>query len=111
MALSLPGALRTSSSDCIAFAGAGGKTTALFRLARSLSTDGGAQPVIVTATSHLGAWQTGWADRHIITESPAPLEALEHNLKGVILVTGEIEAERSRPIHEDLLNWLHQFCG
>ena len=111
MTLSLARALRVNQSTSIAFVGAGGKTTAMFQLARSLSTDNGSQPVIVTATSHLGIWQTEWADQHIIAESPAPLEELEHGLKGVILITGQIEGERTRPVHEDLLNWLHQFCG
>lgn len=111
MNLSLVQALRVNSSACIAFIGAGGKTTAMFQLARALSKDKGTQPVIVTATSHLGVWQIGWADKHIITETPAPLEDLEHGLKGVILVTGEIEGERTKPINSDLLDWLRQFCG
>ena len=106
MNVSLAKALRVSSSPCLAFIGAGGKTTAMFQLARELQA-----PVIVTATSHLGTWQTGFADRHIIAGTPAPLEELEHGLRGVILITGEIEGERTQPIHADLLNWLQQFCG
>lgn len=106
MNLSIAQALRVDSSTCIAFVGAGGKTTALFQLARQLPT-----PVIVTATSHLGDWQFGFADQHFVTDSPAPLEGLEHRLHGVILVTGEVEVNRSKPVHENLLQWLHQFCG
>ena len=78
----------------------------MFQVARELPT-----PVIVTATSHLGLWQTGLADTHINTESSAPLEKLEHGLQGVILITGEIEGERTKPIDSELLNWLHRFCG
>lgn len=104
--LSLAHALRVNSSLCIAFIGAGGKTTAMFQLARELP-----EPVIVTATSHLGAWQTKLADKHIITKTPAQLEALEHGWKGVILVTGEIEQERTKPLPDDALNWLQQFSG
>jgi molybdenum cofactor cytidylyltransferase len=111
MSLSLAQALRLDSSPCIAFIGAGGKTTAMFQLARVLSKSKGDSPVIVTATSHLGAWQTQLADQHIITETPAPLEKLEHGLKGVILVTGELAAGRAKPIHYDVLNWLQEFCG
>jgi hypothetical protein len=85
MNIALVQALRVNSSLSVAFVGAGGKTTAMFQLARQLSP-----PVIVTATSHLGAWQIGLADQHIITETPAPLEALEHGLNGIILTTGEI---------------------
>lgn len=106
MDLSIAQALRVDSSPCIAFVGAGGKTTALFKLARQLPS-----PVIVTATSHLGAWQFGLADQHIITDSPTPLEQLEHGLNGVILVTGEIDGNRSKPINENLLHWLYQFCS
>ena len=111
MNLSLAQALRANSSASIAFIGSGGKTTALFQLARLLSSDAGTQPVIVTATSHLGVWQLGLADQHIITETPAPIEALEHGLKGVILVTGAIDGERTKPINSELLDWLAQFCG
>jgi molybdenum cofactor cytidylyltransferase len=111
MNLSLAQALRVHSSPCIALMGAGGKTTAMFQLAKSLSRGEGAQPVIVTATSHLGLWQTSLADTHIITETPARLEELEHGWKGVILITGEVDGERTKPINHDLLNWLHQFCG
>jgi molybdenum cofactor cytidylyltransferase len=105
--LSLAQALRVSAnSPSIAFVGAGGKTTAMFQLARELKG-----PVIVTATSHLGTWQTGLADQHIITETSAALEGLEHELKGVLLITGEIEGERTKPINEELLNGLRQFCN
>ena len=104
--LSLAQALRVRSSTCIAFIGAGGKTTAMFQLARELPG-----PVILTATSHLGAWQTKLADKHIITKTPAPLEELEHGWKGIILVTGEISHERTEPVHDDVLSWLRQFCG
>jgi len=106
MNLSLARALRVNSSPCIAFIGAGGKTTAMFQLARQLPP-----PVIVTATSHLGTWQAGQADRHIITDTPAPLEDLEHGLTGVILVTGQMDGDRLRPINDYLANWLEQFCG
>ena len=78
----------------------------MFQVARELP-----QPVIVTATSHLGAWQTGLADRHIITGTSTALDGLEHGLNGVVLITGEVEGERTQPIHPDLLNWLNQFCG
>ncbi len=94
----------------------------MFQLARTLSshTDGQsrleaqqkrASPVIVTATSHLGAWQIGLADQHIIAESPGPIENLEHGMKGIILITGEMDGDRTKPINNNLMNWLQQFCG
>lgn len=106
MTLTLAQALRVGSAPCIAFIGAGGKTTALFQLARQLPG-----PVIVTATSHLGVWQTKLADDHIVTETPEPIEQLEHGLSGVLLITGEIDGDRTKPIDNELLEWLHQFCN
>jgi probable selenium-dependent hydroxylase accessory protein YqeC len=90
----------------IAFVGAGGKTTALFQLARELPP-----PVIVSATTHLGVWQIPLADRHIVAATPAPLEAIEHGLSGVILVTGEINGDRTKPLDDQVMNWLREFCG
>ena len=106
MNLPLARALRTQTVPSVAFIGAGGKTTAMFRLARELSS-----PVIVAAATHLGVWQTPLADRHIIAESAAPLEELEHGLRGVILVTGPSKGDRLQPVNSELLSWLHQFCG
>lgn len=106
MSLLLARALRLSSSSSVAFTGAGGKTTAMFLLARQMQP-----PVIVTATTHLGAWQVEFADRHVIADSPAALENAEHGLKGVVLVTGALDGDRTRPIAESMLDWLHQFCG
>jgi molybdenum cofactor cytidylyltransferase len=84
----------------IAFVGAGGKTTAMFQLARELGTR-----VIVTATSHLGAWQTSLADRHIVAESPEEVGEIP---EGVTLVTGIIEGERTQPVNPDVLNSLRE---
>jgi molybdenum cofactor cytidylyltransferase len=90
-------------TSCVAFIGAGGKTTAMFKLARELQAG-----VIVTATTHLGIWQTSLADRHIAIESDS-LEGIE-GFQGVLLVTGEAEGERTKPVSEKLLHWLYQYC-
>ena len=89
----------------VAFVGAGGKTTALFRLARELPP-----PVIVSATSHLGIWQIPLADRHIIATDPVSLGDLERDLSGVILVTGEIEGDKTRPLEDGTTLWLREVC-
>lgn len=83
----------------------------MFQLARNLTKQNGSSPVIVTATSHMGIWQFSLADRHIMTDTPEPLEELEHGLQGVILVTGEMEGERSKPVNAKMLKWLHDFCA
>ena len=110
MSLSLVNAFRTGTSPRIAFVGAGGKTTVMFQLARSLIQDCGSSTVIVTATSHLGSWQIPLADVHMIAESPVAFEENKHRIKGIVLVTGDLEGERTNPINEQTLNWLYQYC-
>jgi len=84
----------------IAFVGAGGKTTAIFQLARELGTK-----AIVTATSHLGVWQISLADRHVVVESPQDIGEIE---AGITLVTGGVEGERTQPVDPDVLNNLRE---
>lgn len=86
--------------DGVAFVGAGGKTTAMFQLAREL---GG--KVIVTATTHLGAWQIPLADRHIVAESPEEIGDIPD---GVTLITGKLIEERTSPVNSSVLFWLRE---
>jgi molybdenum cofactor cytidylyltransferase len=51
------------------------------------------------------------AGQHIIAETPGPIEKLKHGLKGVILITGEMDGDRTKPIADNLMRWLQQFCG
>jgi molybdenum cofactor cytidylyltransferase len=108
MSISVVRALRTGISPRIAFVGAGGKTTAMFHLARELNKEQNT-PVIVTATSHLGAWQISRADIHIIAESPAILEENKHRFRGVILITGDLDGKRTKALNDHTLNWIHQY--
>jgi molybdenum cofactor cytidylyltransferase len=105
MKLSLTKALRMAIPSCVTFIGAGGKSTAMFRLARELE-----HPVVVTATTHLGTWQIPLSDYHIATDDSGPLKYLYRDIQGVILVTGEIDGDRTKPINEELLAWLHAYC-
>ena len=102
---SLGHALRITNSACVAFVGAGGKSTALFMLARELPP-----PVIVTATTHLGVWQTSLADLHIGTDDHNPPGQLDPEFQGVILITGTVEGDRTKPVNKKLLTWLYEFC-
>lgn len=70
----------------IAFVGAGGKTTAIFRLARQAAANMG-QAVLVSATTHLAAQQTTWADAHHVIETVGDLKSFALN-DGVTLLTG-----------------------
>ncbi len=100
MGLTLAKALRLSSSPCIAFIGAGGKTTAMFHLARELSPT-----VIVTSTTHLGAWQIPLADHHFVATSSDALTNI--SFEGVTLITGPIrEDNRTESLNQDLIYWL-----
>jgi molybdenum cofactor cytidylyltransferase len=89
----------------VAFVGAGGKTTALFQLARELPP-----PVIVTATTHLHVDQIKLTDSHWIGENPADLAILEENLRGVMLVTGPIEGNRTTGLNKNSNEWLRAVC-
>lgn len=86
----------------VSFTGSGGKTTALFRLARELAKN---SPVIVTATSHLGVWQIPLADQHIIAGETGKVK-LPH--QGVILITGEVEGDRTQAVNGITLDWLRE---
>ncbi|HTX91481.1 MAG TPA: selenium cofactor biosynthesis protein YqeC [Anaerolineales bacterium] len=101
--MNLSQALRLPKTPRLALVGAGGKTTALFQLARQLPP-----PVLVAATTHLGADQTRLADSHWIAERPADLAGLEEKLQGVILVTGPVEADRTTGLAAKALAWLHE---
>ncbi|MBK8784029.1 MAG: putative selenium-dependent hydroxylase accessory protein YqeC [Anaerolineales bacterium] len=93
----------SASNQTISLVGAGGKTTALFQLARQLSAK---SSVTVTATSHLGAWQITLADQHIIAKNVDDLKSIPE--QGVTLITGEIENNRTKPVDSAVLHWLHE---
>jgi molybdenum cofactor cytidylyltransferase len=103
--MNLAQALRLGNIPCLALVGAGGKTTALFQLARELPP-----PVIVTATTHLHVEQIKLADSHWIGEKPEDLAGLEENLGGVMLVTGPVAGERTTGLNDNLISWLRKVC-
>lgn len=89
----------------IAFTGSGGKTTALFQLARQLEP-----PVVLTASTHLHVDQVRLADSHRIAASPSDLDGLEENLHGVVLVTGPAEGKRTAGLEARTLDRLRELC-
>ena len=103
--MNLAQALRLGTTPCLALVGAGGKSTALFHLARELPP-----PVIVTATTHLHMDQIILADSHWIGEKPEDLAGLEENLRGVMLVTGMVDGDRTTGLNNNLLSWLREVC-
>ncbi len=81
-------ALPVSAESRLAFVGAGGKSTSMFRLARQ-ALDAGIERVIVTASTHLGVGQITWADHHHVINEEADLKAINWaNFTGLALVTG-----------------------
>ncbi len=90
----------------IAFCGAGGKTSALFQLAR----DHG-QRCVVTTTTHFGAWHADEADQHVMICQPDDLALLDDCDGNVILVTGEKTSDnRLKHPTPDVLAALHEYC-
>ncbi len=77
-------ALRVGKIPRLAFVGSGGKTTALFRLARTIKP-----PVLVTATTHLATDQLLLADYLIQIEKSAEIGNISsQKIKDVTLITG-----------------------
>lgn len=100
-------AFRLDEHRRIAFVGAGGKTTAIFRLAEEARQQGEAS-VLVAATTHFGAWQTSRGDTHTILTSLDDLEAWQ-NSAGVHVFTGPpVEEERVAGLSPVLVDALEQ---
>lgn len=98
-------------SHALAFIGAGGKTSAMFRLARDLPGR-----VIASATTHLAISQLALADTHCIAESTLSVElcwnsAVNTNGAKVILFTGKPGADgRTAGLDEECMDRLHSLC-
>lgn len=76
----------------LAFVGSGGKTTALFQLARGLlaGSQSTTSRVLVFPTTHLAVGQLTQADQHFYIEKTDDITSIEQKLpSGVILFTGQ----------------------
>ena len=84
--------LRFDRDTRAALVGAGGKTSALFHLARAFDSI-----VLLTTTTHLALEQTTLADHHLIIQDPTQLPGERTAYQdGIFLITGEVLAEESR---------------
>jgi molybdenum cofactor cytidylyltransferase len=82
--VNLTTALRIGSTPRIALVGGGGKTTAMFTLAREQSS-----PVLVASTAHMAVEQLALADQHFFVNALSDLAACERQLPaGVTIFTG-----------------------
>lgn len=99
-------ALRAEEPLYAALVGAGGKTTALFLLARQLTP-----PVLVSTSTHLGAEQAALADQHIIiTADQLPHQLIKELTRPVTLASGPIGSDlRLRGLSPNQLDDLYRF--
>ncbi len=66
--INLASALNATKYCCLAFVGAGGKSSAMFQVAEGLSP-----PVILAVTTHLAISQTSIADRWVVAQTASDL--------------------------------------
>ncbi len=83
-------ALRIENKSAVAFVGAGGKTTAMFNLAREFDF-----PSIVTTTTKLGLEQIKLGDKHINLNGDLP-DGSDFGDEKVTVVTDRMNANRTR---------------
>jgi molybdenum cofactor cytidylyltransferase len=95
----------SDSHSSLAFVGAGGKSTALFKLAGELTQS------VLTTTTHLGVWQSAGVDQHIIISDLSRLVDYLSNLgPGSTLITGSLINDRFTGLDAKAYTWLHEIC-
>jgi molybdenum cofactor cytidylyltransferase len=108
LSAALAGALQFPPHPSIAFVGAGGKTAAMFAMARAMS------PAIATTTTHLGESQSASADCHIVWPAGALCADLGlSECAGVTLLTGGLDVRAERLIGLSAPQWsaLRRWCA
>jgi molybdenum cofactor cytidylyltransferase len=113
--MQLINALRYSQPSSLAFVGAGGKTTAIFKTARELLAASMSKParetVLVTTTTHFGVWQSVYADHLYKLNSLADFKIIEKDLlKGVVLLTGDEQNNLLVGLPRRLVDKVHVFA-
>jgi molybdenum cofactor cytidylyltransferase len=102
--MNLRHALRLADTTRLALVGSGGKSSALFQLARQFMP-----PVIVTSTTHLAVSQAAWADVWTIASEPQDvLDAGRALGQQVLLFTGPREdAKRLKGVDQAVLEEIY----
>ncbi len=104
--ISLKRALRLGEAPQVAFAGAGGKSAALFTLARQFDT-----PVLVTTSTHLATSQAQLGDQHLIFQQPSEVSSLHADkLPPVTVISGEANKDRLGGLDVSTLDELSTFA-
>ncbi|GAB4489986.1 MAG: molybdenum cofactor cytidylyltransferase [Anaerolineales bacterium] len=86
--LTLRRALRLNGGEIVAFVGAGGKSAAMFQLAREFGR------ALLTTTTHLGGWQAGQADFALQFDEEEIGRTLAKG--GICLVSGALEPDTGK---------------
>ena len=103
----------------VALAGSGGKTTAIFLIARELldrkkntgeDLPEANQTVIVTTTTHFGISQISLADKHWILDPNQVFKDSHLFQSGVQLITGPIKDGKTNGLDAKQIIALHQYC-
>ena len=112
--LTLSTAMRLSDRARLALVGSGGKTSALFQIAREMLAASPAADgrVLLSASTHLATAQLALADRHYMIESLDQAPDRRADLPpGVLLFTGpETQGERTRGLEVDVLERLRNLA-
>lgn len=105
-------AVQLSGETRLAFVGAGGKTTAMFRLGKQWVRRHGTT-ILISTTTHLAEQELKYADHHFQVSQIADFQSLEDELpRGIVLVTGPyVEEARVGGLSEELINRLNQIAG
>jgi molybdenum cofactor cytidylyltransferase len=105
-------ALRYSIPVSVAFVGAGGKTTAIFRAARELlaADQGGllSRTVLVTTSTHFGTWQAKFADEVKAVNSIQDIQKLGKELHGIVLLFGDENNDRLSGLAPNVMEAVHR---
>ena len=91
---------RLTMNSKVALVGSGGKTTAMFQLARDFGSR-----VILTTTTHLALDQLEEADKHFTVESVEDLPSENLDIKeNILMFTGpQVEPNRVKGLDQDIL--------
>ena len=99
-------AIDLNPGESLAFIGAGGKTTAMFSLAKACNS-----PIVLTTSTHIGAWQALSADQHCILDPGATISELSFEKGHLLLITGQPDEEdRLIGLDMDTLTVLSHWC-
>lgn len=104
--MDLQRAFELQQGESIALTGAGGKTSLMFAMADSFPG-----PVILTTTTHLSAWQSPLAEKHLILQPSELLSQDSSENPHTLLVTGPVsEDDRLAALEPRQLEVLRDYC-